>query len=45
MFATLNIMGIWEMKIISLEHFYFGSVIRADHSQMTSKMIVDIVKN
>jgi hypothetical protein len=38
-------MGIWEIKTNSLEHFYFGSATRADHNQMTSKMIADIVKN
>jgi hypothetical protein len=29
----------------SLEHSYFGSVIRADHSKMNSRVIADIVKN
>jgi hypothetical protein len=38
-------MGIWEIKINPLEHSYFGSATRADHSQMTSRMIADIVKN
>jgi hypothetical protein len=29
----------------SLEHSYFGSAIRADHSKMNSRVIADIVKN
>jgi hypothetical protein len=45
MYATPNKMGIWEIKINPLEHSYFGSATRADHSQMTSRMIADIVKN
>jgi MuDR family transposase len=45
MCATPNITGIWEIRINSLEHSYFGSATRADHSQMTSRMITDIVKN
>jgi MuDR family transposase len=45
MYATPNIIGIWEIKINSLEHSCFGSATRADHSQMTSRMIADIVKN
>jgi hypothetical protein len=45
MYATPNITGIWEIKINSLEHSCFGSATRADHSQMTSRMIADIVKN
>jgi hypothetical protein len=44
-YVTPNIMGIWEIKINSLEHSYFGNTTRADHSQMTSRMIADIVKN
>jgi hypothetical protein len=45
MYVTSNMMGIWEIKINSLEHSYFGSTIRADHNQMTSRMIEDIIKN
>jgi hypothetical protein len=45
MYATPNIMGIWEIKINLLRHSCFGSATRADHSQMTSRMIVDIIKN
>jgi hypothetical protein len=40
-----NITGIWEIRINPLEHSYFDSVIRVDHSQMTSRMIADIIKN
>jgi hypothetical protein len=45
MYVTPNITGIWEIKINSLEHFCFDSTTRADHSQMTSRMIADIIKN
>jgi hypothetical protein len=45
MYAIPNIMGIWEIRTNPLEHSYFGSTTRADHSQMTSKIIADIVKN
>jgi hypothetical protein len=45
MYATPNIMGIWEIRTNPLEHSYFGSATRADHSQMTFRMIADIVKN
>jgi hypothetical protein len=45
MYATPNITGIWEIRINPLERFYFDSATRADHSQMTSRMIADIVKN
>jgi hypothetical protein len=45
MYATPNITGIWEIKTNPLEHSYFDSATRADHSQMTSRMIADIVKN
>jgi hypothetical protein len=45
MYATPNITGIWEIKRNLLEHSYFGSATRTDHSQITSRMIVDIVKN
>jgi hypothetical protein len=33
------------MRTNPLKHSYFGSVTRADHSQMTSRMIANIVKN
>jgi hypothetical protein len=45
MYATPNIMSIWEIRTNSLEHSYFGSATRADHSHLTSRMITDIVKN
>jgi hypothetical protein len=45
MYATPNIMGIWEIRTNPLEHSYFGSATRADHSQLTSRLIVDIVQN
>jgi hypothetical protein len=45
MYVTPNITGIWEIRINSLKHSCFGSATRADHSQMTSRMITDIVKN
>jgi hypothetical protein len=45
MYVTPNITGVWEIKINLLEHSCFGSAIRADHSQMTFRMIADIVKN
>jgi hypothetical protein len=45
MYATPNITGIWEIKINLIEHFYFGIATRVDHSQMTFRMIADIVKN
>jgi hypothetical protein len=45
MYVTPNITGIWEIRINPLEHSCFGSITRADHSQMTSRMIADIVKN
>jgi hypothetical protein len=45
MYVTPNIMGIWEIRINSLEHSYFDNATRADHSHMTSRMITDIVKN
>jgi hypothetical protein len=44
-YVTPNITGIWEIRINLLEHFCFDSATRVDHSQMTSRMIVDIVKN
>jgi hypothetical protein len=40
-----NITGIWEIRINPLEHSYFDSIIRVDHSQMTFRMIADIIKN
>jgi hypothetical protein len=44
MYVTLNITGIWEIRTNPLKHSYFGSATRADHNQMTSRMITDIVK-
>jgi hypothetical protein len=45
MYVTSNITGIWEIRTNPLELSYFGSATKADHSQMTSRMITDIVKN
>jgi hypothetical protein len=45
MYVISNIMDIWEIRINLLKHFCFGSATRTDHSQMTSRMIVDIIKN
>jgi hypothetical protein len=45
MYATPNITDIWEIKTNPLEHSYLGSATRADHSQMTFRMIADIIKN
>jgi hypothetical protein len=45
MYVTPNITGIWEIRINPLEHSYFGSATRADHSQMASRIIAYIVKN
>jgi hypothetical protein len=45
MYATPNITGIWEIRINLLEHSYFDRATRADHGQMTSRMITYIVKN
>jgi hypothetical protein len=45
MYFTPNITGIWEIRTNPLKHSYFGSATRADHNQMTSRMITDIVKN
>jgi MULE transposase domain len=38
-------MGIWKIKINSLEHSYFGSATRVDNSQLTSRLLADIVQN
>jgi hypothetical protein len=43
--VTSNITGILEIGTNPLEYSCFGSATRADHSQMTSRMIADIVKN
>jgi hypothetical protein len=45
MYVTPNITGIREIETNSLDHSYFGSATRADHSQLTSRMIANIVKN
>jgi MuDR family transposase len=45
MYATPNIMGVWEIRTNLLEYSCFDSASRVDHSQMTSRMITDIVKN
>jgi hypothetical protein len=45
MYVTPNITGIWEIRINLLEYSFFGNATRADHNQMTSRMIADIVKN
>jgi hypothetical protein len=43
--VTPNITDIWEIIINPLEHSYFGSATRADHDQINSRMIVNIIKN
>jgi hypothetical protein len=45
LYVTPNIMNIWKIRTNSLKHSYFGSATRADHSQLTSRMIADIVNN
>jgi hypothetical protein len=45
MYVTPNIMDIWEIITNLLKHSYFGSATSADHSQLTFRMIADIVKN
>jgi hypothetical protein len=45
MYVTSNITDIWEIRINLLEYSCFGSATRADHSQLTSRQIADIVKN
>jgi hypothetical protein len=45
MYATPNIMDIWEIRTNPLEHSYFGSATKADHNQLTFRMIADIIKN
>jgi hypothetical protein len=45
MYVTPNITGVWEIRTNLLEHSCFGSAIRADHGQMTFRMIAHIVKN
>jgi hypothetical protein len=45
MYVTPNITGVWEIRINPLDHSYFDSATRADHSQLTSRMIANIVKN
>jgi hypothetical protein len=45
MYVTPNIIGILEITTNLVERSYFGSAIRADYSQMTFRMIADIIKN
>jgi hypothetical protein len=45
MYVTSNITGIWDIRTNPLEYSCFGSATRADHSQLTSKLIKDIVQN
>jgi hypothetical protein len=45
MCATPNITDNWEIRTNPFEHIYFDSAIRTCHSQMTSRMIADIIKN
>jgi hypothetical protein len=45
MYATPNITDIWEIRINPLEHSCFDSATRADHSQLTSRLIADIIQN
>jgi hypothetical protein len=44
-YATPNTTGIWDIKTNPLDHSYFDSAIRADHSQMNNRMIANIIKN
>jgi hypothetical protein len=45
MYVTPNIMGIWDIRTNPFKHSCFGSATRTDHSQMTFRMIADIIKN
>jgi hypothetical protein len=45
LFVTPNIMGVWEIRINPFEYSYYKNITRADHKQMTSKMIDGIIKN
>jgi hypothetical protein len=45
LYVTPNITSIWKIRTNPLDHSYFGNATRADHSQLTSRMIVDIIKN
>jgi hypothetical protein len=45
MYVTPNITDIWEIRTNLLEHSCFGSATKTNHSQMTSRMIADIIKN
>jgi hypothetical protein len=38
-------MNIWEIVTNPLEHSYFDSATKADHSQINFRMIADIIKN
>jgi hypothetical protein len=45
MYVTPDITGIWKIRINPLEHSYFDSATRTYHSQLTFRMIIDIIKN
>jgi hypothetical protein len=45
LFATSNITNVWEIRTNPLKHSCYGSATRADHNQMTSRIVADIVKN
>jgi hypothetical protein len=45
MYVTPNITSTGEIRTNPLEHSYVDSATRADHSQLTSRMIAYIVKN
>jgi hypothetical protein len=45
MYITPNITDIWEIRTNPLEHSYFGNATKDNHSQMTSRMITNIIKN
>jgi hypothetical protein len=45
LFATSNIKDVWEIRTNPLKHSCYGSATRANHSQMTSRIVADIVKN
>jgi hypothetical protein len=45
LFITPNIMGVWDIRTNLFEYSCYENVTRADHKQMTSKMVDDIIKN
>jgi hypothetical protein len=45
MYATPNTTGIWDIKTNPFDHSCFDSTIRADHNQMNTRMIANIINN